>query len=96
MIYGVLRLDLRLFSTKSLKDKHSVVRKVVEKVRNAYSISANEVGDNDLIGNAVLGFSLTGQDAVQIERVLQQVLRMVDENPEMEVYDSIILIDQLK
>ena len=87
---------MRLSSTNSLKDKISIVRKQLEKIRNAYHISANEVGDHDLIGIAVLGFSLTGPDSVQIEKVLQQVLRMIEENPELEVYDSVILVDQLK
>jgi uncharacterized protein len=96
MNYGVLRVDCRISSAKSLKDKRSAVRKQIEKVRHAFHISANEVGDNDLIGNTVLGFSLTGSDAIQVEKVLQQVLRMIDENPELEVYDSVILVDQLK
>ena len=96
MIYGVLRADLRISSAKSLKDKRSVTRKLIEKIRNAFHVSANEVGDYDLHGNAVIGISLTGAEAVQVEKVLQHILRMIDENPEVEVYDSVILVDQLK
>lgn len=96
MNYGVLRLDLRLNSTNSLKDKRSIVRKLIEKVRHAYTVSVNEVGDHDLIGNSVIGVSLTGRDALEVEKVLQQILRIVEENPQVEVYDSVILIDQLK
>jgi uncharacterized protein len=96
MYYGVLRTDLRISSSKSLKDKRSVVRKMIEKIRNSYHVSANEVGDHDLHGNSVLGISLTSSDSVEVEKVLQQILRMIDENPEIEVYDSVILLDQLK
>ena len=96
MIYGVLRLDLRLSSTNSLKEKRSIVRKQLEKIKHAFHVSANEVGDHDLVGNAVLGISMTGSDVVQIEKVLQHILRMIDENPEVQVYDSVILVDQLK
>jgi uncharacterized protein YlxP (DUF503 family) len=96
VIYGVLRLDLRIPSAKSLKDKRSILRKAIEKIRNAYHVSANEVGDHDLHGNAVLGVSLTGTDPVQVEKVIQQILRIIDENAEIEVYDSVILVDQLK
>jgi uncharacterized protein YlxP (DUF503 family) len=49
-----------------------------------------------LHGNAVLGVSLSGTDPVQVEKVIQQILRIIDENPEVEVYDSVILVDQLK
>lgn len=96
MNYGVLRVDLRVFGTKSLKDKRSIVRKLIEKIRNAYQVSVSEVGDHDLLGNSVIGVSLTGSDAVQIDKVLQQILRIIDENAELQLYDSVILIDQLK
>jgi uncharacterized protein YlxP (DUF503 family) len=96
MIYGVLRIDIRICNAKSLKDKRSVIRKQIEKIRHAFPLSANEVGDFELIGNTVFGVSMTGSDAVLIEKVLQLVLRMIDENPELEVYDSVILVDQLK
>lgn len=89
-------MDLRISGSKSLKDKRSIVKKMIEKIRNAFHLSVNEVGDHDLLGNAVLGVSLTSSEAVQVEKVLQHILRMIDENPELEVYDSVILVDQLK
>lgn len=96
MIYGVLRVDIRILGSNSLKDKRSVVRKQIEKVRHAFQISANEVGDHDLLGNAVIGFTMAGSNKIEIEKVLNHVLRMIDENPEVQVYDSVILIDKLK
>lgn len=96
MIYGVLQVDIRIFSTNSLKNKRSVLRKITERVRNAYSISIAEVGDHDMLGNATLGIALAGSDAVQVENVLQGVLKIMDENPEIDIYDSVILVDQLK
>ena len=65
-------------------------------MRNAYQVSIHEVGDHDMLGNASVGVAVAGSDAVQIEKVLQSILRMFDENPEMDVYDSVILIDHLK
>ena len=96
MIYGVLQIDLRLQGIRSLKDKRSVVQKLMTKIRNAYSISVSEVGDHDMMGNAVIGVATAGSNAIQIENVLQQVLKIVDENPEVQVTDSVILVDQLK
>ena len=96
MIYGVLQIDLRLQGVQSLKDKRSIVQKLLTKVRNAYLISVSEVGDHDLLGNAVIGVAVAGSDPIQIEKILQQVLKIIDENPALEVYDSVILVDQLK
>lgn len=96
MIYGVLRVEIRLNSTYSLKDKRSILRKQIERVRNAFHVSIHEVGDHDLLGNATVGVAVAGSDAVQVENVIQSILRMIEENPEMEVYDSVILVEHFK
>ena len=96
MIYGVLQIDLRLRGVHSLKDKRSVVQKLVAKVRAAYPISVSEVGDHDLLGNAELGIAVAGSDPVQVENVLQQVLKIIEENCDGEVTDSVIHVDILK
>ncbi len=96
MVYGALQIDFRIQSVHSLKDKRSIIQKLIAKVRSSYPISVSEVGDHDMLGNGVIGVAVAGSDAVQVERVLQQVLKMIDENPELEVYDSVILVDQLK
>jgi len=49
-----------------------------------------------MLGNATIGVAVAGSDMIQVEKVLQSVLRIMDENPEIEVYDSVILTDHLK
>ena len=96
MIFGVLQVDISLNGIHSLKDKRSVLRKQIEKIRNAFQVSIHEVGDNDMLGNATIGVAVAGSDAVRVENVIQNILKMIDENPEVEVYDSVILVDHLK
>ena len=96
MVYGALQVDLRLDNTHSLKDKRSVLRKQIEKIRNAFGVSIHEVGDHDLYGNGQLGIAVAGSDAVQVEKVLQPTLRMIEENPSVQVTDSVIHVDHLK
>lgn len=95
MVYGVLQVDIRISSASSLKDKRSLLRKQIEKIRHAFHISVSEVGDHDMLGNATLGFAVAGSDAIQVEGVLQSVLRMIEDNPEFEIYDSVTHIDHL-
>ena len=96
MVYGALQIDFRIQGVHSLKDKRSVIQKMIAKVRSNYPISVSEVGDHDMLGNGVIGVAVAGSDAVQVEKVLQQVLKRIDENPELEVYDSVIFVDRLK
>lgn len=96
MVYGVFQVQIRLLGTFSLKDKRSIVRKIVERVRNRHFVSIHEVADHDLIGNATFGIALTGTDAIVVENVIQAILKSFDENPEIEVYDTVIHVDHLK
>ena len=96
MIYGVLQVDFRIFGVHSLKDKRSVISKMISKVRSAYPISISEVGDHDLMGNGTLGVAIAGNDPMQVENILQKVLKMIEENPTLQVYDSVFHLDQLK
>ncbi len=59
MVVGVLRLDLRLFKVQSLKQKRSVVSRILSRLRSRYPVSAAEVGSLDLLQRTQLGISMT-------------------------------------
>lgn len=49
MIVGVLKIELLIEGSRSLKDKRTVVKSITEKVRNKFkNVSISEVGSNDL------------------------------------------------
>ncbi|TEU02525.1 DUF503 family protein, partial [Candidatus Aerophobetes bacterium] len=39
MVIGVLELDIRLFSPNSLKDKRSIIKRLISRVRNTFNVS---------------------------------------------------------
>ena len=75
MVVGVLRIELLIDESRSLKDKRKVVKSITEKVRNKYkNISISEIDSNDLWQKAVLGICVVTNEAPFANSVLDQVL----------------------
>src|SRR5438552_1757497 len=62
MVVGVLRLALLIRGARSLKDKRSALRRIIERVRARYNVSIAEVGDNDIWQRALVGVTAVAND----------------------------------
>ena len=79
MVVGVLRLELRLPETHSLKGKRSILRTIKARVRNTFNVSIAECEEHDLWQRAVLGVSQVGPDQPHVDRCLREVVTFVDD-----------------
>jgi uncharacterized protein YlxP (DUF503 family) len=86
---GVLELDLRLEGCRSLKEKRHVIRSTLDRLIRNLHVSAAEIGDHDLWGNAVLGVSVVSANQVVCESVLAKALSLIDEYAEVEVAGAV-------
>ncbi len=80
MVVGVIRIDLRLFDTHSLKDKRSQVSRLLNRLRNRFPVSVAEVGCLDLLQRTILGASMTAGT----ETIIQSVFTKLED----ELYSS--------
>lgn len=80
MIVGVSRICLVLPGNDSLKGKRSIVRKLLDRVRARFHVSAAEVADQEVHQRTVLGFCTVGADGRKIEQVLQRLLDFVEDS----------------
>lgn len=87
MIVGTLMVALRLPGAETLKDKRRVVRGMIESMRHRYGVSAAEVDDTTLSGNATIGIAYVSGNRVEVESALDTVLKFIESHPEVEVYD---------
>jgi uncharacterized protein len=78
MVVGVMELHLALYDNASLKDKRSVVKRVIHRTRNTFNVSAAEVEDMDLTDRAVIGVVACGNDRRYIEGLLAKVEGFVE------------------
>ncbi len=77
MVVGVLRVSLHLEAAQSLKEKRSIVKRLIARCRNRFPVSAAEVGDQDLWRSALLGFVMVSSSealiAAQLSRIEDEI-----------------------
>jgi len=77
MVVGVLRVSLHLEAAQSLKEKRSIVKRLIARCRNRFPVSAAEVGDQDLWRSALLGFVMVSSSealiAAQLTRIENEI-----------------------
>ena len=78
MHVGTLTVDIEIPGADSLKDKRSVVRHLLETIRQKLNVSAAEVDQNDQWRRATLGFAAVANDGAFIQEVLDKVVHAID------------------
>src|SRR3954453_15550304 len=78
MVVGGLRLALVIRGARSLKDKRSALRRILDRVRARYNVSIAEVGDNDVWQRALVGVTAVANDRSFVNEVLDKVVRDVE------------------
>jgi len=79
VVVGVARFELYIHGSRSLKEKRAVIRRVVDRVRNRFPVSVAEVDSQDLHQKATIGFAVVSSSGPVAERVLEKVLRFVED-----------------
>jgi uncharacterized protein YlxP (DUF503 family) len=87
MVVATLELAVTFYA-ESLKDKRSVVKRVLSRVRNEFNVAAAEVDELDNPNGAVLGFCSVGNDARYLEGQLQKLEEFVDRLELAEIVDA--------
>ncbi len=87
MFTGIVRIELFLPSSGSLKDKRSIVRGLKDRIRQRVGASVAEVDHQDLWQRAALGVAVVAGAAGQARELLQSVRRIVEQTFEAEVTD---------
>lgn len=85
MLVGVLTLELYLGEVCSLKGKRQVLRSLLERLKQRYNVSVAEVGQQDSWKFATVGISVVSGDMAQLDKMLDVVLRFIDNHHEVEI-----------
>jgi uncharacterized protein YlxP (DUF503 family) len=88
MVIGVLQLDLRLHGPQSLKQKRSVIQKVLARCRNRFPASCAEVGHQDLWQRALLGFSVISSSEQVVAPILTRIENEVLASGELDLVNA--------
>jgi uncharacterized protein YlxP (DUF503 family) len=88
MVIGAARVELHVHASHSLKEKRSVVRSIVRRIRNEFNVAVAEVGGQDTWQWAVLGLAAVGHDRGSVRALLERVVDFVESLHLAEVTDQ--------
>jgi len=80
-----LSVDLRLPRCRSLKEKRSVLRPILDGVAHRYPVAVAEVDHQDRWQRAGVGVAAVSSSARQVEEILDDVERFIWSRPDIEV-----------
>jgi len=72
---GVITLELRLDTARSLKDKRQVVRSLKDRLRHRYNVAVAEIDYQDLWQRGLLAAVTVSSSRSLAEKILQSVER---------------------
>jgi len=78
MIVGVMKLHLHLNGISSLKQKRSIVKSVIGRVKSRFNVSVSEVSDQDNKNLAVVGVSVVSNDNRFVNAQMDKVIDFVE------------------
>ncbi len=87
MVIGVLRVDVSLPGSQSLKDKRRVLQSLLTRLHNQFNVAAAEVEFQDNRQRAALAVACVSTEGQHADRVLANVMTIVQRERELVVLD---------
>ena len=85
MFVAVYQISLILPQGNSLKDKRSVVKSILERLRSRFNVSVAEVGSQDLWRRMEIGFAAVSNDTTYLEGLMQKVINFIEQDGRVEI-----------
>jgi uncharacterized protein YlxP (DUF503 family) len=85
---GVVRFELFIPASHSLKEKRAAIKPIVEGAKRRFGVAAAEVAHQNTWQRADLGVAAVASTVGHVEEVLDEVERFVWSHPEIEVLSA--------
>ncbi len=79
-----VELECVFYEGNSLKQKRSLLKKLISKLKNDFNISVAELDYQNLWQRTKIGIVTISNKLVHAEKVIKEVLRVIDSYPELE------------
>lgn len=82
---GYVHCECTLFNIHSLKDKRSVIKSAITKIKQRCNVSIAEIDNNDHWHRATIGIATVSNSQKKAEQELQKAIKMLESNYQIEV-----------
>lgn len=88
MIIGVCTITFQLIAVHSLKEKRSILKSLLARMRHEFNIAAAEIEGQDSHGRAVIGVACVSASQDYARGQLDAVIRWIEqERPDVPIID---------
>jgi len=77
MFTGLMTVTMHLHGLNSLKDKRSIVKSLIERLRSRFNASVAEVDHNDSRSSGVIGIAVVSNDKTHAAQQLEAIERFI-------------------
>jgi len=88
MIVGILRVELFIPESGSLKTKRYAIKSIKDRLRSRFNVSVAEVDNSDKWQRASLGVVAVSNDSQHMDSILGNVMNLIYGDTRVEVIDS--------
>ncbi len=88
MIVGLLTLNLHIPGSNSLKSKRTVIKSLIDRIKNKFNVSISEVDANNLWQRSIIGIAYVSNETVMINKVFEKIRNLVSGTHSVELIDS--------
>ncbi|MBN1997722.1 DUF503 domain-containing protein [candidate division KSB1 bacterium] len=92
MLVGLCQIELFIPESGSLKSKRFVLSSIKQRVHNKFNVSIAEIDGNDKWQKSTLGIALVANERQYIDKVMSQILNMIEQNDQVQVIDRLMEI----
>ncbi len=80
MVVGPCKITISLAGIDSLKDKRSVLKPLLTRVRHEFNVAAAETGDQDSWGSGEIGLVAVAADQAYVDGLLQKAVSWIEQS----------------
>ncbi len=81
MIVGVLTAQIYMHGIASLKEKRSIVKSLIGRLKSRFNASISEVDHNEIKTSAVIGISIVSNNSSFIDQQLDKIIDFMHKDP---------------
>lgn len=85
MVIGLLRVELLLNDTRSLKQKRSVISHLRTQVQKKFNVSFAEVGLQDIWGRADIAMTTASNDSQMVNKMFSSLEKHIERFPAVRI-----------
>lgn len=87
MMIGYVRCECFIYDANSLKEKRSVLKSIITRLKGHFNIAVSEIDEHDRWQKAVIGIVTIATTQKRAEQELQKAISMIDQDSQLELID---------